>query len=158
MVFTIYGHVGHLEFQIITHFSLILYNHHIKAKYEISLQLAQYFHRKCHLKFFMNRCMATKVAMEFSLNFISVYVIRTLSLIFLWNIVFCVIFPNFTPPTQGSFMIKTERFLLFYIARCPICFLQNISPIRLVVLEKKSFNGFYHIWAILNFKSWPILA
>ena len=53
MVFTIYGHGGHLEFQIMTHFSLILYIHHINAKYEISLKLAQYFYRKCHLKFFM---------------------------------------------------------------------------------------------------------
>ena len=56
MVFTIYGHGSHLEFQIITHFSLILYIHHINAKYEISLKLAQYFYRKCHLKFFMNGC------------------------------------------------------------------------------------------------------
>ena len=56
MVFTIYGHGGHLEFRIMTHFSLILYMHHINAKYEISLKLAQYFHRKCHLKFFMNSC------------------------------------------------------------------------------------------------------
>ena len=56
MVFTIYGHGGHLEFQIMTHFSLILYIHHINAKYEISLKLAQYFYRKCHLKFFMNGC------------------------------------------------------------------------------------------------------
>ena len=56
MVFTIYGHGGHLEFQFITHFSLILYIHHINAKYEISLKLAQYFYVKCHLKFFMNGC------------------------------------------------------------------------------------------------------
>ena len=41
MVFTIYGHGGHLEFQIMTNFSLILYIHHIYAKYEISLKLAQ---------------------------------------------------------------------------------------------------------------------
>ena len=41
MVFTIYGNGGHLEFGIMTHFSLILYNHHINAKYEISLKLAQ---------------------------------------------------------------------------------------------------------------------
>ena len=54
--FTIYGHGGHLDFQIITHFSLVLYIHHINAKYEISLKLAQYFHRKCHSKFFMNCC------------------------------------------------------------------------------------------------------
>ena len=56
MVFTIYGHGRHLEFQIMTQFSLILYIHHINAKYEISLKLAQYFYRKCHLKFFMNGC------------------------------------------------------------------------------------------------------
>ena len=36
MVFTIYGHGGHLEFQIRTHFSLILYIYHINAKCEIS--------------------------------------------------------------------------------------------------------------------------
>ena len=36
MVFTIYGHGGHLEFQIMTHFSLILYIYHINAKCEIS--------------------------------------------------------------------------------------------------------------------------
>ena len=40
MVFTIYGHGGHLEFQIMTHFSLVLYIHHINAKYEISFKLA----------------------------------------------------------------------------------------------------------------------
>ena len=56
MVFTIYEHGGHLELQIITHFSLIVYIQDINAKNEISLKLAQYFHRKCHLKFFMNGC------------------------------------------------------------------------------------------------------
>ena len=76
MVFTIYGHDGHLEFQIMTHFCLILYIHHINAKHEISLKLAQYFYRKCHLNFFMNGCHG-----NFHKNFI--YVIRTLSLIFL---------------------------------------------------------------------------
>ena len=55
-VFTTYGHGGHLEFRIMTHLSLILYNNHINAKYEISLKLAQYFHRKCHLNFFMYGC------------------------------------------------------------------------------------------------------
>ena len=53
MAFTIYGHGGHLEFQIMTHFDLILYIYHICAKYEISLKLASYFQRKCHLMFFM---------------------------------------------------------------------------------------------------------
>ena len=56
MVFTVYGHNGHLEFQIMTHFSLILYIYHICAKYEISLKLASYFHRKCHIIFFMYGC------------------------------------------------------------------------------------------------------
>ena len=42
MVVTIYGHGGHLEFQIMTYFSLILHNLYINAKYEISLKLAQY--------------------------------------------------------------------------------------------------------------------
>ena len=55
-LFTIYGHGGHLEFQIMTHFSLILYIQYINAKYEISIKLAQYFHRKCHLNFFMYGC------------------------------------------------------------------------------------------------------
>ena len=67
MVFTTYGHGGHLEFQIMTHFSLILYNYHVNAKYEISLKLAQYFYWKCHLIFLScTVAMATKVAMQFS--------------------------------------------------------------------------------------------
>ena len=52
MVFIINGHGGHLEFRIMANLSLILYMHRINAKYEISFKLAQYFHRKCHLKFF----------------------------------------------------------------------------------------------------------
>ena len=56
MVFTIYEHGGHLEFQIMTHFNLILYIYHINAQYEISLKLASYFYRKCHLIFFMYGC------------------------------------------------------------------------------------------------------
>ena len=36
MVFTIYGHGGYLEFQIMTKFSLILHIYHKNAKYEIS--------------------------------------------------------------------------------------------------------------------------
>ena len=36
MAFTIYGHGGHLEVQIMTHFSSMLYIYHINAKYEIS--------------------------------------------------------------------------------------------------------------------------
>ena len=66
MVFTIYGHGGHLESQIIIHFNLILYNHHINAKYEISLKLAQYFQRKFHLNFSCTVAMATQFAMQFS--------------------------------------------------------------------------------------------
>ena len=87
MVFTIYGHGGHLEFRIMTHFSLALYTHHINAKYEISLKLAQYFHRKCHLKIFHERLSwQPKLPCNFHKNFI--YVIRTLSLIFLLKISF----------------------------------------------------------------------
>ena len=56
MFFTIYGHGSHLEFRIMTDFSLVLYIHHINAKYDISFKLAQYFHRKCHSKFFINGC------------------------------------------------------------------------------------------------------
>ena len=56
MVFTIYGHGGHLEFQIITPILAYMYIYHINAKYEISLKLAQYFQRKCYLNFFTNGC------------------------------------------------------------------------------------------------------
>ena len=42
-VCTIYGHGGHLEFQIMTHFSLVLYIHHINAKYEISFRIMTHF-------------------------------------------------------------------------------------------------------------------
>ena len=44
------------------------------------------------------------------------------------------------------------------MGRCPICFLQNISLIRLVVLEKKIFEGllpYLGMAAILNFGSKP---
>ena len=159
--------MGHLEFQIMTHFSLILYNYYIDAKYEISLKLAQYFHRKCHLKFFMNGCPGNQSCHAiFIKNFI--YVIRTLSLIFLWKINFLaqrvhvseifIIFSNFTPPTQGQIMIRPDWVSLFYIGRCPICFMQNISLIGTVVLEKKSFKRFLPYMgmaAIWNFKSLP---
>ena len=66
MVFTIYGHGGHLEFQIMAYFSVILYIYHIDAKYDISFKLAQYFHRKCHLKFFMNGCHGNQICQQFS--------------------------------------------------------------------------------------------
>ena len=56
MIFTIYGHCGHLEFQIMTHFSLILCIHHIYAKYEISLKLAQIFIGNVIWNFFINGC------------------------------------------------------------------------------------------------------
>ena len=32
---------------------------------------------------------------------------------------FCVIFPNFTPPNQGLFMIKPERFLANLYSEVP---------------------------------------
>ena len=48
MVFTIYGHGGHLEFEIMTYFGLVMYMYYINTKYEISFKLAQYFIRKCH--------------------------------------------------------------------------------------------------------------
>ena len=79
MVFTIYGHGGHLEFQIMTRFSLILYIYHICAKNEISLKLASYFHRKCHLIFHVRLPWQPKFPCNFHKIFI--YVIRTLSLI-----------------------------------------------------------------------------
>ena len=49
MVFNIYGHGGHLEFQIMTHLSLILYNHHINAKYEIMTHFSLMLNMKYHL-------------------------------------------------------------------------------------------------------------
>ena len=74
---------------------------------------------------------------------IFIYVIRTLSLIFLWKISFLAqkvhvleILRHFSQP------YPTQSRYIFYIARCPICFLQNISLIGLVVLEKKSFKWF----------------
>ena len=87
MVFTIYGHGDHPEFQIMTHFSLILYNNYINAKYEISLKLAKKFHRKCHLNFFMYGSHGNqKLPCNFHKDFI--YVIKILSLIFLRKISF----------------------------------------------------------------------
>ena len=47
---------------------------------------------------------------------------------------------------------------LFYIGRCPICFMQNINQIGPMVLEEKSFRWFLPymgMTAILNFVSWP---
>ena len=91
MVFTIYGHGGHLEFQIMTHFSLIFYIYHICAKHEISLKLASYFHRKCHF-FHVRLPWQPKLAWQPKLpcNFhkIFIYIIKTLSLIFLWKLSF----------------------------------------------------------------------
>ena len=52
MVFTIYGRPSWISNYDL--FILILYHHHINTKYKISFILAQYFHRKCHLKFFKN--------------------------------------------------------------------------------------------------------
>ena len=60
MVFTIYGHGGHPEFQIMTHLSLILYISHINAKYEISLKLVQ----EMSFEIFHER-LPSKVAMQF---------------------------------------------------------------------------------------------
>ena len=59
---------------------------------------------------------------------------------------FCIIFPNFTPPTQGLFMFRPEWFYLFYIGRYPICFMQNISLIGWF-WSRSRLNVFYHIWA-----------
>ena len=47
-----------------------------------------------------------------------------------------VIFPNFTPPTYGLFITQLEWSKLIYKESCPICFMQNIGHISLVVLEK----------------------
>ena len=59
MVFTIYGHGGHLEFRIMTHFSLVFYIYHINAKYEISLKLA-------HKNFMYVRVYVSEILRHFS--------------------------------------------------------------------------------------------
>ena len=66
MVFTMYGHGGHLEFQIMTHFSLKLYIYHICAKYEISLNWLHTFIENVIKCFSCTVAMATKVVMQFS--------------------------------------------------------------------------------------------
>ena len=96
-----------------------------------------------------------KLPCNFHKNFI--YVIRTLSLIFLWKINFLAQrvhvleilrhFSQFYPTHLRLVYDPTGTILAIFMGRCPICFLQNISLIRLVVLEKKIFEGFYHIWA-----------
>ena len=120
MVFTIYEHGGHLESQIIILFNLILYNHHINPKYEISLKLAQYFQRKCHLNFFMYGCHGNRSCHAiFIKNF--TYVIKILSfLIFLKKISFlaqrvhvseCLChFSQLYPTDSGLFIIQPEQF------------------------------------------------
>ena len=96
-----------------------------------------------------------KLPCNFHKNFI--HVIRTLSLIFLWKISFLAQrvhvseflrhFPQFYPTHSRLVYNPTGMILAILMGRCPICFLQNISLIRLVVLEKKILKGFYHIWA-----------
>ena len=98
----------------------------------------------------------------------NLYVIRTLFLIFLWKISFLAQrvhvpeilrhFSQFYPTHSRLVYDPTGTILAIYIGRCPICFLQNISLIRLVVLEKKIFEGFLPylaLAAILNFGSKP---
>ena len=57
------------------------------------------------------------------------------------------------------FLLNTMSHRLFYIGRCPICFMQNIKQTGPMVLEKKSFEWFLpymDMTTILNFVSWPI--
>ena len=105
MVFNIYGHGGHLEFQIIhfTYFSLILYIHHKNAKYWISLILAQYFYKKCHLNFYMNGSHGNHSCIAiFIKNFI--YVIM--------NIVFNIPVKNQLSSSKGSYIGNFASFFL----------------------------------------------
>ena len=58
-------------------------------------------------------------------------------------------------------MIHPDGFYLFYIGKSPICFMQNISQISPVVLEKKLSEWFLPsmgMTAILNFRSLLFLA
>ena len=55
-------------------------------KYEISLRLAQYFHRKCHLKFFMNGCHGNQSYLSFYLIVyppIRLYLVRNFVYVFI---------------------------------------------------------------------------
>ena len=80
MVFTIYGHGGHFAFRIMIVY-LNLVNYHINAKYEISIKLAQYFHREMSFEIFRERLpWQLKLPCNFHKSFI--YAIKTLFLIF----------------------------------------------------------------------------
>ena len=69
---------------------------------------------------------------------------------------FCVIFFQLYPTQSRSVYDPTGMILaILNIVKCPICFMQNISLIGTVVLEKKSFERFLPYMgmaAILNFK------
>ena len=66
-------------------------------------------------------------------------------------------FPTLPPPHSRSVYDLIGMILaILYIARCPIWFMQNISLIGIVDLEKKSFECFLlymGMAAILNFES-----
>ena len=79
MFFTIYGHGGHLEFQSITFLVNFVQPSYINAKYEISLKLAQYFHRSLEI-FHEWLPWQPKLPCNFHKNFI--YVNNTMSFIF----------------------------------------------------------------------------
>ena len=68
---------------------------------------------------------------------------------------FCVIFFQLYPTHSRSVYDPTRMILAILYNRCPICFMQNISLIGTVVLEKKSFEQFLPYMgmaAILNFE------
>ena len=91
----------------------------------------------------MTGAMATIVALHFHKNFI--YVIRTLSLIFLWKISFLAqrahaseILPHFSQlyPTHSRIVYgPTGTILAVSYSEVPQCFLQNINLNRPVVLQ-----------------------
>ena len=65
------------------------------------------------------------------------------------------------PTHLRSVYDPSRLILLFYIGKCPICSMQNISQISPVVLKKKLsewFLPYMELMAILNFRSSPIFA
>ena len=59
---------------------------------------------------------------------------------------FCVIFFQFYPTHSRLVYDPTGMILAILYSKVPICFMQNISLIGTVVLEKKSFERFLTIY------------
>ena len=60
--FIIYGHGGHLEFQIMTYFSYFSFPKCLDATYEIWLHLAQWLQRRSRLKVWTDDGRTTKAS------------------------------------------------------------------------------------------------